>query len=492
MYEYDWMTPEWVSEAIVAERAAAAFITGRRGTKKTEFIIEYISGPQTKSCPIILGGPFKGQRGMRVFIVPKGEDPPNEAVLYVELEPEEIDLAQVKDVPFVVIHHAAAVWACPALGADKKSLELDTPIRNNELTHKDAAEFYSELVWVGPSNPNDQKASEEFGCRLVFLALEGIRGVIDPKKFGPGIFTPLQRPEYRLRDTHFTHWIWEILQRIRTEGIRTRGAFAADRAGSDELFGIKAEYVNFLRAKADDAYELQNLTPNWVDGELTHKDVRSAIDDQVWRFRPDRDVIIRTWRERADGCLLAGLREKRRRGDLDLGDIHKAFSSGRLFQWMDDDERVEQENQLIEWWFWEVYIPRLYRLATSGVRGINYSEVAKQTVSGLGEWGGSAHADLMTARVFAVAYLCERFGEMAAAARRKGSGVPDEDMRDEALKAYQKGSVTPQEAAEMDTSNTLTIPDVTAGARSEKDLYAEWLRNFESKLKWILGPGFTP
>jgi len=409
-------------------------------------------GESLEAWPIVpFGYKFEREHVLRVWLQVEGDPTqkaPPDAVLFCELPLDLLVKAGLADkntkqllLPYMLVPEKYWLWSAGALSFEKVIMTvLQDAIREHALTHKDTGDVREELVWIGPVGEDDLM------YYFVVLTQIGIRPRINLEKGNPSFFdgVPSVPSVVGIQQMPDTHFIWEWLLRIEAEGIIRRGVLPDGRNGQ-------------------------------------------ALLDTLFR-----DPIVNFFRALADKFKVEELERKRQRGDVGLSDIHKAFSSDRLFQWMSDDERKYQEGSLLEWWLWEIYFPRLWRLGTKGVRGIGSSEVAKMVMAGLGEWNGSGRADYETARVFAAYYACERFSEMATAGRRKGSGTTDEDMRDEALKAYHKGSVTPQEAAEMDTSNTLTIPDVTAGARSEKDLYDEWLRNFEPKLEWILGPRFVP
>ncbi len=440
MATYNWTTHAWHAQAEAAERSERPFLSQRRWTEK-DAIVQMASPPlmfgwgATVGWPEIpkgVGADFEGERALRVFLEitdGRAQRPlaPG-AILFARLSGADAARAGLtKDDEFLVVPVKFFIWVAGALSFDKKVLlSLSQPIMERSLSHKDA-EIWPELTWITPMKKDDRR------YYYSVLPLVGMGGVIDPVRGNPSLYAPIQTDPYR-------NIVWDIVDEVIDGGTSVWGTGATSGDGAASIFATKLRLVNFLRDLAD----------------------KFAVEE---------------------------LLRKRRRGvDLGLSDILKAFGDG-LFHHRPEAVRVKRENALLEWWFWKVYVPRLWRLATHGVRGIGYSEVAKQTADGLGEWEGSAHADLMTARIFAAAYLCERFGEMSVAAREDGTNATDADRQKHAVESYIKGSVTPQEAWEIG-QHKVTLPGMTAGVPTEDDLYQKWLRNFEPKLKAILGPGF--
>ncbi len=351
--DQSWIDSDWLQRANRAAAKAMPYVPKRRATSKTDLVEDYIAGPGTEDWSFITGGPFRGSRGVPLYLVEDtggGDEPPREAVLSVKLQPEELDLAKdesgravlrdtMDEYGFVVVPDSAAMWATSALGFQKTTLVLDGKVRAELLEHDDANDIFADLVWLGKADKD-----EMFAAKIAWLALVGIRAANDPDRFGPSLLAPIQDPNRRIKQGWHMDPVIEYMLRVRDAGISSSTA-----ADSAEIFEIKDEMRVFLYGIADRFYVQQKLTPKWHDGRLDHKNISKAVDDRVWLFKEDRRATIAEWRRRADRCILHQLRKKAARWDLSRSDVDRALASDLLYQWMSEEEREKQEKAIYHW-----------------------------------------------------------------------------------------------------------------------------------------------
>lgn len=335
---------------------------------------------------------------------------------------------------------------CDLLSFDKKVLlVLKTAVAAETLTRKDA-DVFGELVVVKPMRVEHRL------YRHIVLALVGIRET----ETQPNVLAEVQEPAWTSGGLSFLFWLVDY---ITDHNIRGYGDCTLPDGstilGTEWTTQLKIRIYQHLCELADRIYVRHHFEPAWERRALEHKTITDAIiKDCLWDHLPPTELAVREtfWRERTDVCILTDLRKRRRRGDIDLRDIHGAFGKDLLFQWMGETERIEQENQLLEWWFWEVYVPRIDRVIFKGVRGYSSGDAAKMIMSGLGEHIGAEEANFLAGLLVQFAWLCPIGDFLASVGRMKVLKLSKGEIAEEARKAYTKGDISSRELALLDTT----------------------------------------
>lgn len=390
---------------------------------------------------VIVNGPD----GQPISEIPESMRP-GEYRLRVELSHEAATRAGLTDHKRVWVPLKFFMGGCDLLSFDKKVLlVLKTAVAAETFTRKDA-DVFGELVVVKPMK------DEHRLYQHIVLTLVGIRET----ETQPNVLAEVQEPAWVSGGSSF---LWWLVDYITDHNIRGYGDCTlpddSTVLGTEWTTALKIRIFQHLCELADRIYVNHHFEPAWERRALEHKTITDAIiKDCLWDHLPPTGLATREsfWRERADQCILSDLRKRRRRGDIDLKDIHGAFGKDLLFQWMDEAERIEQENQMLEWWLWRVYVPRIDRVIFNGGRGYSFGEVAKMVMSGLGEHIGAEEADFLAGLMVQFAWLCPIGDFLASVGRMEKLHFSRGEIAEEARKAYIKGDISSRELAALDTS----------------------------------------